>query len=745
MKRKSIFWASISLAIILAYSCRLPSAVQINVDDFELSVGLGVEVGFSEMFRGILEDAFDGGDTSIRIFDMVDEGPAITFLVAFELEEMLPSFNPSDYLAAFADHNADGISPIAVNIPVPDLSWSCGGIEIPLSVLVPGIPPSALAGTRQVVPLPPQVVEAISAASDAWALSGGFLNADVGFGTFGLRATVLTAGPSHPLNVSGRITVSQAPASLKDGSGSFYGLVASESWGFTEGNPHNLHGSSLNRNPIIVHSGISESFLDIEFDGVYLSGNETIRINMVLDIGIFDVVRLDSQNNEDLAISPIKVNFAAMHGRSMSIADFIKEITFRETKMELEVSRLHSALDGRVKLAVTSEQLGFSDEPNLLTSQGATFTGKNAPPLVFDHIRPSHDEDIEAILEIYIKLVPLTGNFFEFGPINLAGNGGLYINATVGLGFDWYSAIIDTSLMDPDELLGGSILDEPINLGDTFGDLMSGFAFAPGSIEVSIFLDGALGILEADAKPPMLTLNAVFDEYGTSRVPLFENRPLTDAMGTIPTLPSLSSEWRYGLPDYGINADMVRFIDEIGDGFPEYLRLSYEVTFDDPIISIFYYMFDDDEDDEVRIMVMMKLALDFEASAGAYFNLPLFEDNENDIFDRDRVGDPLFGNESMDIRMLMLRLEFDESIFQGARLHLDANGNLFPDGMALNDGINGNLEIRIGGNDFDIINRHLIPPNVRIVYPQERNLRITRDLIPTRIAIAVSGSYTLEL
>jgi len=750
MKRKSIFWASVSLAIILSHSCRLPSAVEINVDDFELSLRLSAETSFSAMFMDILEDAFGGMDTPVRVFDMVDEGPAMTFLAAFELGDMLPSFNPSDYLADFADYDADGISPIVFNIPVPDLSWSPDGIEIPLSELVPGIPPNALAGTRQVVPLPQQVVEAISAASDAWALSGGFLEADVGSGTFGLRATVLTAGSSQPLNVRGQITVSQDPASLKDGSGSFNGLGASESWKFTEWSPHDLHGSSLNRNPIIVHPGISESFLDIEFGNVSLWGDSTIRIEMELAIGSFELVRLDPHENEDLEIPSIDVNFAALHSHRMSIADFVQEITFSETEMSFNFYRLHDALDENVRLAITSERLGFGREetPPLLT-RGITFTGSSVTLDFTDDVEwvPGDDEDeYEAIVDIVVELVPVNGKYFEFGPISLDSNGYLDVHATVALDFEWYSAKIDIDLVDED-LLSGSILDEPINLEDTLGDLISGFAFADDSIGIRVFLDGAPGIL--DTINPTITLNAVFDEHGVDRVPLLEIRELTT--DTIPELPKDTNVWTSQndhLLAGGTEADMDAFIEIIGDGLPEHLRFYYEVTFNDRIITIYHRdMLDDgnNDDGDVRVMIMMKLALDFEVSDNASLNLPLFEDSE-DIFGRDRLGDPLFGDDSIDLRMLMLRLDFDNSIFQGAVLHLDANRNLFPNGLALDDGT-GNLEVRITGNDFDIINRHLIPPDVRISFlpTREENLTITRNLMPTRITIAVSGSYRLEL
>jgi len=749
MKRKSVFLASVSLAIILAHSCSLPSAVQINANNFELSVPLRTEADFSSMFRGILEDAFDGEETyAVRIFDMVDIEPAMTFLVAFEFDEMLPSFNPSDYLAEFASHYADGISPIEVNIPVPDLSWSSGGIVVPLSDL-PSLPLGNLPGAPPIrIPLPQQVTDAIEAASEAWTLTGGFLNADVGLDSFvSLRATFRPAGFGQPvpLSVSGRIAVSQDPAFL--GGEIFDGLSESAPWAFQAGQPlHGLQGSKLNGNPIRVNPDVLEShlYLGLGNIGQPLAGGVVI-IEMEIGIGGLDLVRLDPQDNEDFSIEPIEVNFAAMHGHSMSVADFIQEITFGKTEMRVTFSELHPALDKTIELAVTSDVLGFDGEPEYLT-QETTFTGRGGT-LDFDGIRveAETENEIEAIIRVEVEFAPPNGRYFAIGPIDIGGNGYLYANATIGFDFEWESAKINTAWIDED-LLGGSILDDPIDLEGTLGDLMSGFAFAADSLEIRMFLDGASGILRGAS--PTLTLNAVFDEFGTDTVPLFNEQIAEETLGAFPALPSGTS-WSGGLPDGdgGLVANMGGFIDRINDGWPAYMRFFYEVAFggDDDTIRISPDMFAQDENGEVRIMVMMKLALDFNVRAGAHLSLPLFEDSEDDIFGRDHLGEPLFGNDSLDIRMLMLRLDFDDSIFHGTVLHLDANNRLFPNGLPLNDGTNGNLEVRIEGNDFDIIHAHLIPPDVRIVYSQDGNVRITRDLLPTRIAMAVSGSYRLEL
>ena len=747
MKKKTVCIVSVSLAITFLYSCTLPSAVQVNADNFEVSVPLRTEADFSSMFRGILEDAFDGEETyAVRIFDMVDVGPAMTFLVAFEFDEMLPSFNPSDYLASFAGQYIDGISPIEVNIPVPDLSWSSGGIEVPLSYL-PDVPLDNLVGAVPIrVPLPRQVADAIEAAYDEWDLTGGFLNADAGQGSFvGLTATFRPAGSglSVPLSVSGQISVSQE-AAFEFGE-SFDGL--SKPWVFAEGAPHYLQGSSLNGNPIKVDTSESYLYLGFENIGQSLAGGAVI-IEMEIGIGRLDLVRLDPRHNDDFAVDPIEVDFATMHGHSMSIADFIQEITFGKTEMSVNFSSLHEALDKTVALAVTSDALGFDGEPEDLTWD-TTFTGMGGT-LNLDGIRmeAGNENEIEAIIKIEVELVPPNGKYFAIGPIDIGGNGYLYAKATIGFDFEWESAKINTAWIDED-LLGGSILDDPINLEDTFGDLMSGFAFAEDSLEIHMFLDGASGILRGAS--PTLTLNAVFDELGTDKVQLFAEQLNAETLGALPELPDGAS-WYGGLPDGdgGLSANMGDFINKINDGWPAYMRFFYEVAFggDDDTIRISPDMFAQDEDGEVRIMVMMKLALDFNVSNGAHLSLPLFEDSEDDIFGRDHLGDSLFGNDSLDIRMLMLRLEFYDSafdIFEGTVLHLDANNRLFPDGLPLNDGTNGNLNVRIEGNDFDIIHAYLIPPDVRIVYPWGRNVKITRYLQPARITMAVSGSYRLEL
>jgi|GEM_PF-1120045 len=959
MKKKRVFFASVALAVILTHSCRMPSAVEIRTDNFELSIPLIANFSFSKVIRGLLEDAFssengdgNGSSYNVRIFDMVNYDGAQAFLVAMELDAMLPSFNPDDYLGAIGDEDMD---PIEANIVVPKIAWEttepvedyfdmrglfdtmeealnrdsmpeikipphqlpflpsdlletipfadlmqgqimlpffsetyAGNINFDYVILsnIPGVvdedgdffaftnsihlcislanPETLPAGlTLEVrgieligmesgspIPLSPNdnpktalmgypsfsdtVTIDISGATvksddplqfrvhdvvirytgdpifapvsiglvmqpsvDRIALRGagglrigtlgpltlpdgiahnitmptteGFLNADIRAGEFMLEADIPSRrGPNETyaegLEMRARLYLSQKPVYLDGVAEPFLGL--SEPWPVIFGTSFPLAGQTINGREIEVNQSASslhvtssdpESGISFElFDEHYRYKRLPVTITMDMNIAELETIRWEL-DDDLIPISIDPIEFTNMGGTD--VTEFIKSITFDRIEVVLDIAHLDGALDGNIALVIKSEYLGFYGIPRILHEgkNPISSTASKEDELALNLLKhPS--------IEIDVKIVPVVdevadphGRVLKIGPLrNMDGREEIRLNliAEIAIDFNWTKAeIYLAGLLDEGENhLSGGIPDEPINLAETLGDFMSGFTFADGSIDISVFMDGPREVIEIIK--PTFRLNAVLEEAGEGEELL--DMPIDIGYIGFPPLPEEGDFEGLALPEGGLEVDADLFLELIAD-MPDYLRFEYELELGaGGTITVTRYMFKDDDNDdddeygdvggELRVLVLIKMALDFRAYAGAYFNLPVLEDSD-DLFGRDSLDDPLFGDESLTIRSLMFRLDFggDDFIFKGAVLHLDEGSVLFPDGFPLNDGTN-HVGIRITGAHMDIINDSLVPPNIRIVYPEEQySLRITRQMSLTRLTIAASGSYRIEL
>jgi len=131
MKKKRFFMACAALAVVLLHSCRMPPAIEIRTDNFEIGIPLRAEVNIGEVLRRLIEDAFQGDNDAngilgnVRVFDMVNVAPAQAFLVAMELD-MLPDFDPGYYLNYITGQMNDIGTidmPLETSISVPSLAW----------------------------------------------------------------------------------------------------------------------------------------------------------------------------------------------------------------------------------------------------------------------------------------------------------------------------------------------------------------------------------------------------------------------------------------------------------------------------------------------------------------------------------------------------------------------------------------------------------------------------------------------
>jgi len=128
MKKMRVFMAGMALAVLLAYSCRLPDSIEIGTNNLELSIPVRATVDIAELIRENLPE----GLYDVRVFDMpnfasdISHGsPPQAFLIAIELD-MLPSFNPGDYLdqiGGIDDMGDAAIDPIEADIVVPQIAW----------------------------------------------------------------------------------------------------------------------------------------------------------------------------------------------------------------------------------------------------------------------------------------------------------------------------------------------------------------------------------------------------------------------------------------------------------------------------------------------------------------------------------------------------------------------------------------------------------------------------------------------
>ena len=584
----------------------------------------------------------------------------------------------------------------------------------------------------------------------------GFLNALIDRGTFAITAQTPPRVPGQTygegLRVGVELHVSQETIFL-DGQ-PFDGLTGP--WILDTETPMPVDGRTINGSRIdvdpddsvlIVASGPQGISFEL-FDEHYANKTLPVSIMMDMDITGLSVVRWEP-GGKLVSVPEIELDFRDMDGRDLT--DFMERITFDRIGAVIAVSEMHPALDGKLAFAMESPPLGFpaAAAPSTLRlgRNDVAGTASESSPVRLDLVE-------DPVVPIVVRIAPAGGGYLEVGPLEIDGRREtrLALSAQVSLDFNWTEADINLAgLLDDEHGLGGGIPDEPINIREMLGDLMSDdFTFAAGSLDLAMFLDGPEYIV--NKIDPWLTVTVDMDGEGGEV--LFDGSVRID--GGFPILPDDTGVWEgQGLPAgglSGVNSECFVGIFEIK---PEAMSFVYGMELGQGgTITVEPHMFDDSDSGSISALIVMKIALEFYAYSGAYFRLPLADDL-GDLFGRDMPGDPLFGDIGLNVNLLRLRLDFDDSIFKDARLHVDggAGDPGIPDGdilfgregLALNDGRSGRVEVRVTGNDLDLIERRLVPPRIRISYPRETLVRIPRNPLPTRFSVMVNGSLTLDL
>jgi len=598
-----------------------------------------------------------------------------------------------------------------------------------------------------------------------------FLNARISSGTFSITAKVeenLPCGTfGSGMQIKTVLPIEQENAT-HDGQ-TFPGLDAV--WRIDADAPFSLGGSTINRRDININP--AGSFLEVESGPSGISfvlegehyANKTLPVIVNMSMSISDLEWVHWKLTDDL----IPTHDFEIDFDGMGITDFVESITFNEITVGINLS-VPDALDGIMALSITSAPTGTPPSSGDLLG----FPG------VSDPLRRGSDNFIRAepgaplnlaqtpVITVKIDAVPVIsgaaveGNrylrlgriFFEDG----ADETVIELLAEITVDFDWKEAAINIGQLVGDQYLSGGIPDEPIELGGMIGEYMRGFAFAPNSLDIGLFLEGPVDIIEKIQ--PTLRLWALFDDtdvpgYGDDPLIEIDRSAWTGIDLGFPDLPDDTGIWPHStLPPNGLGGiDADGFIKIFAD-MPDYLRFAYDIELGyQGTITITRDMFDDVGDDSggaIRALVVMKVALDFTADAdyGAAFSL---FDSDGDLFGRDDADEPFFGDDSLSINAIRLRLDFHGSIFQGAVLHVDSERNSNPGSEDILFGSAGlpigdahGMEVAITGRDWSIINERLIIPDISIEYPPGASLRIPRNPLPTRLTISVSGSYTLS-
>ena len=599
--------------------------------------------------------------------------------------------------------------------------------------------------------LPDNIAETIINA-DLGNIPEGFLNADIGVGILGITIG-LPSGEGNTTHVSGLemdgiIDITQE-ATIFNGI-PFYGVNAP--WEFTGETPVNLGGTRINGGKMAVNQQGSNFIVSPGAGGMSfeLFGDySTLPIGLELGISldVLDAVRWDIYANDDFNIDPVEINFSDLIDGDMVITDLINNITLGDITLTIDFKEPVSAIDDAIKIAIYSQKLGFEHEYFLTTSEPNVFIGG-------DKTLSFYDPD-PIMVDIELSSADGTG-YLTIGPLDLNEVGGsINLAATVGLYVEWTEAevsmygVLRQAGMEEGNLSGSFPEDEPIEFGYQLGDIMSGFTFAEDSIALELFLDGPDAII--NAVRPRLKLSAVFDDEGSGELLIDKLLEFNEGEMGFPILPDGDVFSGDKLPEGGLALDVYNFVQMIAD-MPDYLSFVYDIELgdEDGTITVTPEMFDKYLGGDIRVMVLLKLALDFHVRAGGYLSLPLFDEDQADLFGREELGDPFFDMEGLTFNSLGVRLEFGDSLFKGASLQLTredfgASAGLFSEnGLPLNDGRSGNLEFALRRADWDIINANLIPPDIRIIYREAQNLRITRDLMPTRITVSANASFTLN-
>ena len=369
-------------------------------------------------------------------------------------------------------------------------------------------------------------------------------------------------------------------------------------------------------------------------------------------------------------------------------------------------------------------------------------------------------------LEFDVDLKPKNGPVVEIE--NLTPGVPLAIDGKVTFTQQWSEAEVDIkeALQESGKdtgIFGGSFPkagDPPVDLS-SMGKYLDGFTFS--GIEAKLFLQGPKGLMEA--MEPTLTFQASYKDKNntTQEVDLLELGEVElkhHVYETLPPLPPKNAEDKLVYENAALPPDGIELSDEFGDllgGNPKDLSFEYNMGLP-PFIIVTPETFGtvdnsgSDSGIHARVLILMPLILEVKADQGAKLDLKeMFktEGNANtkaDLFGRkkdSKTGKPegsIFND--VDINSLKMSLEFDAELFSGGVLKIDEADNLFANGIPLSG---KTINLVAGGPEMKIIQENMIYPHVRIEFLKGAKLKIPRNLVPVRLDITASGSYTMDL
>jgi len=600
------------------------------------------------------------------------------------------------------------------------------------------------------------------------------LNAVIGEGRFAIEAEL----PPHldetntyceGVTLEYRITIHQEPVLFE---GHSFGGLSSGYGGDLEISETNweidLSGTAINGNDLIISdieihvipfpAGANFMLSDADYD----DGQAIpIKVDVALEIEELSLVRwkLEDEHGDELfSTAPTEIDFGDIGGTDL--AKIIESITFEAITLGLDfASPLPPALVDRLAIKVDCPELGFANVIRVLENS----TQVSSNPITF---KPRKIDGTAKTVEVGLSFVPVIGGepsegakYVEFGPLDVTSDQTFNIAATPSLDFDWTEAkvYLQEALGDGGSLSGTIPEEEPISLYDEVGKYMRGIKLG-SNIKGKIFLAGNKGLI--DIMQPNLELSATWkerinledpddDDPGNwdERNEVLFSKKLTalDLHQLDGLLPGKNADSHFVYsgaqlphPNEGMTLDNTTAIIEAFSTLSKDISLTYELA--GPPVTITPAIFDIVGEDGFTALFMMIIPLELKAEEGAYF-MPgdIFGDGDSDIFGRESLDEDSIFTE-INVRSLGVKIDFDRTLFRGARLHID--DLLFPNGLALADG--GSIGVTLSGNDLDIIRDNLIYPEIKIVFPQATDIKIPRNFMPTRITIAASASYKVD-
>ena len=551
----------------------------------------------------------------------------------------------------------------------------------------------------------------------------------------------------------------------------------------------------------VVLKNANQNGIDIEFFGMtddewYLP----VDIEINLEIPRLEVVRWKLKNDQggytfDIG-EDILIDFENMNGTD--ITKYIDSISYNAIKIELDfeipdssppANGLPVALQGKLALGVDCPQLGFKIDPDNINNGNPRILETVGSSLLFELTGdPKVDLELAGLGEIPVKLnlFPIINNkvekdceYMELGPVIFPENEdfNLIMYAQPKYTIDWTSAKINLKNALEEAEIGDDAFsgqfpkdDAGINISEDAGeylgektiDYLQGITLGE-NIQTKIYIAGLPELI--DRMDLSLTFGATWQEsdgnggWEDGYPAVFYSSSLTrDDLSPFPNiLPYINNKGQYtgkSLPPGGLEIESGEFIRAVSS-FPRELRFNYDLQRGEDIITVTRTMYDDLDNivNDLGVMVLMIIPLELDIAAGTEFSI-------DDVFmndDSDPIAD-IFGRKNADefadfnIRSLSIGIEFERAFYNGAYLQLgkymeEGVNKPFPgegkDGFILDAG--SSWGITLDNNHWNILKHNLIVPEIKIMFPEDISVIVPRNFLPTRLAITVSGNYTIDI